>query len=130
LSVSGLSLTTVGSARSRIAAKIPDLTPSQVTQAVHVEVGAFSALGLVGTAVRLWMSRSCRAANGWMRIVSAALFAIATISIVLSVASTAGLAFGSATKLYELVGWLIGLAAIILLWPRASSDYFKSGPHY
>ena len=126
----GLNLATVGSARSRIAAKSPSLTPSQVTDAVHVEVGLFIALGLIGAALWLWMSRECGAGKGWARIVSTVLFAIATISIVLSVASTGGLAFGSATKFYELVGWLIGLAAIILLWRRASSDYFKSGPRY
>jgi hypothetical protein len=126
----GLNLTTVGSARSRIAAKSPSLTPSQVSDTVHVEVGLFIALGLIGAALWLWMSRSCRAGHGWARIVSTVLFAIATISTLLSVASAGGLAFGSATKLYELVGWLIGLAATILLWRRASSDYFKSGPHY
>ena len=50
----------------------------------------------------------------------------ATISIVASVASAGGLSFGAATKIYELVGWLIGLAAIVLLWRRASSDYLES----
>lgn len=101
----GLNLTTAGSARSRIAAKSPSLTPVQVTDAVHAEVGVFI--------------------KGWARIVSTVLFAVATISIVLSVTSAGGLAFGSVTKLYELVGWLIGLAAIILLWQRVSSDYFN-----
>jgi hypothetical protein len=121
----GLNLTTAGSARSRIAAKSPSLTPVQVTDAVHAEVGVFIALGLIGAAFWLWMSRSCRAGKGWARIVSTVLFAVATISIVLSVTSAGGLAFGSVTKLYELVGWLIGLAAIILLWQRVSSDYFN-----
>jgi hypothetical protein len=126
----GLNMTTLGSARSRIAAKSPNFTPAQVTDTVHAEIGVFIAFGLIGAALWLWMSRSYSAGKGWARIVSTVLFAIATISIVLSVASAGGVAFGNATKLYELVGWLIGLAAIILLWRRASSDYFKSASRY
>jgi hypothetical protein len=124
-----LNLATVGSARSRIEAKSPSLTPAQVTDAVHVEVGVFIAAGLIGAVLWLWMARKSRAGKGWARITSTVLFAIATISILLSVASAGGLAFGSTTKIYEIVGWLIGLAAIVLLWRRASSDYFKSESH-
>ena len=29
------------------------------------------------------------------------------------------------TRIYGLVVWIVGLIAIVLLWQRASSDYFK-----
>ena len=122
----GLNLATMGSARGRIAAKSPSLTPAQVTDAVHVEAAVFIVTGLIGAALWLWMARGSRAGKGWARITSTVLFAIATISIIASVASAGHLAFGAATKLYELVGWLIGLVAIVLLWRRASADYFRS----
>jgi hypothetical protein len=81
---------------------------------------------LIGAGLWLWMARGSRAGKGWARTVSTVLFVIATISIIASVASAGHRAFGAATKLYELVGWLIGLVAIVLLWRRASADYFRS----
>lgn len=36
----------------------------------------------------------------------------------------------SAGRFFGLVVWLIGLGAIILLWQRQSSDYFKGAPRY
>jgi hypothetical protein len=31
-------------------------------------------------------------------------------------------------RFYGLVVWIIGVVAIVLLWQRTSSEYFKSAP--
>ncbi len=41
----------------------------------------------------------------------------------------AGVQGGGLTRIYGLVVWVIGLIAIILLWQRSSSDYFRA-PRY
>jgi hypothetical protein len=37
---------------------------------------------------------------------------------------------GGLARFYGFVVWVIGLVAIILLWQRSSSDYFRSPPRY
>ncbi len=55
------------------------------------------------------------------------LLAFDTLNVVAGAAAVPG---GGATRIYGLIVWLIGLAAIILLWQRASSVYFKPAPRY
>jgi len=105
------------------------LTHSQVVDLAHVEVVAFVVGGLIAAGLWIWMARSCQAGKSWARIVSTVLFAISTISTFVSVGGGA-LSAGDATRIYGFVVWIIGLAAVILLWQRASSDYFKGAPRY
>ncbi len=100
------------------------MTAAQVNTAVHVEVGFLIASGLIGAALWLWMAQSCRAGKAWARTVSTVLFGINTLSVL------AGLAVGGGlTRIYGLVVWVVGLIAIILLWQRSSSDYFRGAPN-
>jgi hypothetical protein len=45
------------------------------------------------------------------------------------VAGAAAVQGGGVSRIYGFVVWAIGLIAIILLWQRASSDYFRA-PRY
>ena len=119
-------LTSLSATRSAIQAQ-PDYTAAQVNTAVHLEIGLFIAGGLIGAALWLWMAQSCRAGKGWARIVSTVFFGIETLSVLVSVAAVQG---GGLTRIYGLVVWVIGLIAIILLWQRSSSDYFRGAPRY
>ena len=101
------------------------LTHAQVVNLAHVEVVALVVVGLIGAGLWVWMARSNRAGKSWARVVSTVLFAIETISVFVSVGGGA-LAAGDATRIYGFVVWIVGLVAIVLLWQRASSDYFKS----
>ena len=56
---------------------------------------------------------------------STVLFGIDTLSVLGSAAVGGGL-----TRVYGLVIWVIGIIAIILLWQRSSSDYFRGAPRY
>lgn len=117
-----IDMTTLSSTKAQIIKRSPNLTPTQVTNAEHAAVGIFIISGLIGAALWVWMAQSCKAGKGWARIVSTVLFGIETLSVV---AGAAAVASGGAARLYGIVVWLIGLAAVILLWQRQSTAYFK-----
>ena len=77
--------------------------------------------GLVVIALWLWMARANSQGRNWARILSTALFGLATLKLigVFSEPKTAlGLIFWAPT-------WLIGLAAVFLLWRPDASTFFK-----
>jgi len=119
-----VSLVTLGSLRSQILQANPSLTASQVTTAEHVGIGLAIAGGLIGAALWVWMAQSCRAGKAWARILSTVFFGIDTLTVI---ASFARVTSGDTGRIFGLAGWLIGLAAIILLWQRDSSAYFDRG---
>ena len=122
-----VNLLTFTSLRSAIHNANRTLTATQINSAEHVAVGISIAGGLIGAALWLWMAQSCRAGKSWARIVSTVLFGIDTISVI---ASFARVTTGGAGRIFSIVVWLVGLAAIILLWQRDSSAYFGSRPRY
>lgn len=124
-----IALTTLSSIKSQIISKNPSLTTTQVNNAEHVAIGILIASGLIGAALWLWMAQSCKAGKNWARITSTVLFAIETINVL---AGAAAVASGGASRIYSIVIWLIGLGAIIFLWQRSSTEYFKSSstPRY
>ncbi len=121
-----IALTTLSSIKSQIISKNPSLTTTQVNNAEHVAIGVLVASGLIGAALWLWMAQSSKAGKNWARIVSTVLFAIETINVV---AGASAISSGGASRIYSIVIWLIGLGAIIFLWRRSSTEYFKA-PRY
>jgi hypothetical protein len=123
------------------------LTSAELTTIVHVAIGAIIAIGLISTALWIWIALSCRAGKSWARITATVLFVINTIftlsglangsvSTSTSTSTTTGgitttasnstvIAFGA----FNIVAWLIGLGAIIFLWQRSSSAYFNRPPN-
>ena len=121
-----IALTTLSSIKSQIISKNPTLTTTQVNNAEHVAIGVLIASGLIGAALWLWMAQSSKAGKNWARIVSTVLFAIQTINVLLGASAVAS---GGASRIYSIVIWLIGLGAIVFLWQRSSTEYFKA-PRY
>jgi hypothetical protein len=123
-----IDLTTYGTLQNALATRRRKngqlMTHAQVVDLAHVEVVAFVVGGLIAAALWIAMARSNRAGKSWARTVSTVLFAISTVSAFVSIGGGA-LATVDATRIYGFVVWIIGLAAIILLWQRASSEYFK-----
>jgi hypothetical protein len=120
-------MTTLSATRSAILTRNPGYTASQLNNAEHLEIGLFIAGGLIGAALWLWMAQSCKAGKGWARVVSTVFFGIETISVLVGVVGVQG---GGLTRIFGFVVWAIGLVAIILLWQRSSSDFFRSAPRY
>jgi len=122
-----IDMTTLSSTKSEIIRRNPNLTATQVANAEHVAIGLFIVSGLLGAGLWVWVAQMSKAGRNWARIVGTVLFAIDTISVFAGAATVPG---GGATRIYSILVWLIGLAAVILLWQRASSDYFRSAPRY
>lgn len=116
----GFDFVDIGSLRTRIEDANHKLTATQVTNSEHVLIGLFIISGLIGAALWVWMARSNGAGKSWARIVATVFFAIDTIGQFVGLESGAG----TAGRIFSLVVWLIGLAAIVLLWQRTSSEYF------
>jgi hypothetical protein len=114
------------SIRSAIISHNHKLTTSQINTAYHVELGALLIGGLIAAGLWLWMAQSSKAGKSWARIVSTVLFGIDTLSLIASAAAPGG----AASRIYGILVWLIGLAAIILLWRRDSTAFFKGAPQY
>ena len=72
----------------------------------------------------IFLARSCLSGKNWARITATVLLAISTIETIAGVAAPeAGL-----VKIWAALLWLVGLAAVILLWRRSSSGFFRATP--
>jgi len=78
--------------------------------------------GLFEIAAWLIVARANRAGARWARIVATVLFAIGTLNV--AAPFLGHIAFGNIA--YTAVIWLIGLAVIVFLWQRTSSEYYAS----
>jgi hypothetical protein len=90
--------------------------------------------GLVVIALWLWMARANGQGRNWARILSTVLFGLATLQLIKLISdlrqpvSHAG--FGVTVLNYGVTAlfaaaWLVGAAAVWLLWRPASSAFFK-----
>lgn len=114
-------LATLGSLKKDIInASTKPLTSTQLHTAEVVGVATIVVLGLIGIGLWLWMARANGAGKSWARIVAAVLFGLNTIGLLSAVArpNAAG------TKIFDILGWLVGLGATIFLWQKDSSQYF------
>jgi len=104
------------------------LTAAQVADTYHAELVVLVVVGLIAVALWIWMAQMNQRGRNWARITSTVFFAIETISALTAVSGVGQLAGAGAGRFYGLLVWLIGLGAIILLWQRSSTQYFKSVP--
>jgi hypothetical protein len=119
-------MTTLSATRTSILNQHPSYTTAQLNSAEHFVIGEFIAGGLIGAALWLWMAQKNGAGKPWARVVSTVLFGIDTLSVIVGATAVAG---GGLSRIYGVLVWVIGLTAIILLWQRSSSEYFRA-PRY
>jgi len=87
--------------------------------------------GLVGVFLWLWMARANGQGRNWARIVSTVLFVLATLELGGAFTRPVSYAGFGVTVLYygsivlSVAGWLVGGAAVWLLWRPASDVFFK-----
>ncbi len=116
-----ISLASIGGTKDAIRKARPSLTAAQVNQLNTFIIALAVVSGVIGVGLWLWMAQKNGQGRSWARILSTVLFALATLDMfgVLSQPKTVlGLVFPALT-------WLIGLGAVILLWRRESSEFFK-----
>jgi hypothetical protein len=116
-----ISLTSIGGTKDAIRKARPSLTAAQVNQLNTFIIALAVVSGVIGVALWLWMARANGQGKNWARILSSVLFGLATLDLfgVLSQPKTVlGLIFPVLT-------WLVGLGAIVFLWRKESTDFFK-----
>jgi hypothetical protein len=100
------------------------LTNTQVTNTYHAELVVLVVVGLIAVGLWIWMAQANKRGKNWARITSTVFFALSTLGAIGGLAGGA-LSGGTANRFYGLVVWVIGAVAIIFLWQRSSTEYFK-----
>jgi hypothetical protein len=116
-----IGLATIGSLKTAIEQANPDLSSSQVSAVATASVAAVVIVGLLGVGLWIWLAQMSKAGKNWARVTGTVLFGIDTLFQLISFTRSAALA----GRIPGLIVWLVGLGAVILLWQRQSSDYFK-----
>ncbi len=113
--------------RTAIAQHSSTMTAAGVNDTYHAELAVLVVFGLIGAGLWFWMARSCLAGKSWARVTSTVFFGIDTLFVLIGTALAGG---GGVTRIYGFLIWVIGLVAIVFLWQRPSSDYFRGAPRY
>jgi hypothetical protein len=116
-----IEILTVNATKAAIEKRSPHLTVSQVNGTQHALIIGSIVSGLIAVAAWLVIARACKNGYNWARITGTALFGLATIDTIGSaIAPVAG-----PVKAWWPVIWLAGLVAVIFLWRRPSTEFFK-----
>ena len=116
-----IEILTVNATKTAIEKKSPHLTASQLNSTEHALIIGSIVSGLIAVVAWLVIARACKSGQNWARITGTVLFGLATIDTIGSAISpVAGL-----VKAWWPVIWLAGLVAVIFLWQRPSTDFFK-----
>ena len=82
--------------------------------------GAIVVVGIIGVGLWLWMARMNLKGRNWARITGTVFFGLNTLDL-LGVFRSAS----AVSAVFAIVTWLVGLGAVIMLWRRESTAYFK-----
>jgi hypothetical protein len=119
-----IDILTVNATKTAIEKHSHHLTASQINSSQHVLVIGFIVGGVIGAAVWIFLARACQNGHSWARTVSTVLFGLATVDLIIGTVSPVA----GAVRLWGVVVWLVGLVAVIFLWQRASTAFFKGTP--
>ena len=97
------------------------LTAAQIHSLANATVTLLAVFGVVGVLLWVWMAWANNRGRAWARIVATVLFGLNTIAVLLEIGRA------SVSLIVVLLGWLIGLGAIVLLWNKQTSQYINAG---
>ncbi|MGO8956137.1 MAG: paraquat-inducible protein A [Streptosporangiaceae bacterium] len=116
-------------AEATVSGTVTTLTPTQVNQVANIGVALAILLpGLLGIVVWLWMANKNNAGKRWARVLSTLLFSLGTLGMLAVIVEPmpSGTWMIAGLKILPLATWLAGLCAIVLLWQRDSTEFFRS----
>ena len=114
-------LITIGSVRSAIRKAFPHYTASQLHSAEVTSVVVGVVVGLISIGLWVWMARANGAGHNYARITGTVFFGLNTLFLLLSLARP----HASVGLIFNILVWLVGLGAVIMLWRKESAPYFK-----
>ncbi len=100
----------------------PNLTPSQASSVEAVVVVFAIVLGSASIALWFFMAWASKNGKSWTRITAAVLFCVYTLGLLANMAK----AGPGVIKVLELIIWLVGLAALVLLWRSSSAAFLQA----
>jgi len=105
--------------------KAKQLTATQVNSLATYYIVSTIIIGLIAIGLWLWMAKMNTRGRKWARIVATVLFALWSYYTYVSIGETHGAATLITSTVIVLVTWVIGLAALFLLWRPASSAFYN-----
>ncbi|HEY3869016.1 MAG TPA: hypothetical protein VGM10_11725 [Actinocrinis sp.] len=124
-----VTLTQKNSIHSELQTKFPSDTPDKINTLTNAAIVEAVVAVIIGIGLWIWMAFVNRAGKNWARITGTVFFGISTLSVIIDVAAgSSGMGGAKSTTaqvVVAVIGWLIGLAAVLLLWNKASGPYFK-----
>jgi len=78
-------------------------------------------VGIIAIALWLWMARANQAGRNWARITGTVFFGLNTLFLLLSLVRP----HASLALIFNILVWLVGLGAVIMLWRKESAPYFN-----
>jgi hypothetical protein len=119
-----IDIVTVGATKTAMEKRSPNLSVSQINSSQHVLVAGFIAAGVIAAVVWIVLARASKSGHNWARITGTVLFALSTVDTIVGL--TAPIA--GPVKIWGGLVWLVALTAIVFLWRRSSTAYFKGTP--
>jgi hypothetical protein len=96
--------------------------------AAHASLGGLAVATVVVSVIEIvlwiWIARACQNRRSWARVAGTVLFAIHTLGL-LDILARSQPALAPA-KVLTVIGWLIACGAVVFLWQRASSLFFRA----
>jgi hypothetical protein len=118
-------LTDIGGLKSVIRKAKPHYDTAQVNHLANQLITQAIASAVIGILLWLWMAYANGKGKSWARIVASVFFAFNTITLIAFFRQPeTGLGV-----VFEVLVWVVGLGAIVLLWRPESSAYFKPQPN-
>ena len=119
-----LDIVTLGATKTAIEKHSPDLTASQVNTTQHSLVIGFVVGGVIAAAVWIWLARASQRGRNWARVTGTVLFVLATLDTFVGLTTP----IATLSRIWAVVVWLAGLTAVVFLWRRDSSAFFRQTP--
>ena len=95
-------------------------TPTQVHQLEVTSVVFAVLVGVIAIGLWIWMARANQAGHSYARITGTVFFGLSTLFLFLSLARP----HVGVGLIFNLLVWLAGLGAVIMLWRKESGPYF------
>ncbi|MEU8897529.1 hypothetical protein [Nocardia sp. NPDC048505] len=106
------------------------LTDSQIDGLVVFSIAVTVVVNVISAGLWIWMAFATRAGKNWARITASVLFGVNTLFTLLGLVGSGvfGASENAVGLIFSVILWLVGLAAIVLLWLKQSAPYFKPAP--